>query len=91
MKNRMKKLGALREDQHLEYYIRRYQHAIRVIQNSEHIVYVKPCQFSSMHAFRGKQAQQEDILYFAYKIIPLKKRFYELTGRCSPSTPKWPD
>ena len=83
----MKKFGALREDQHLEYYIRRYQHAIEVIQNA---TYVKPPEFASMHAFRGKAAQQEDILNFAYKIFPLKKRLYELTGRCSPSTPKWP-
>ena len=83
----MKKFGALWEDEHLEYYIRRYQHAIEVIKNA---VYEKPPEFASMHAFRGKQAQQEDILNFAYKIIPLKKRLYELTGRCSPSTPKWP-
>ena len=83
----MKKLGALWEDEHLEYYIRRYQHAISVIQNS---VYEAPPQFDNMNAFRGKKAQQEDILRFAYKIIPLKKRLYELTGRCSPSAPKWP-
>ena len=48
----MKKLGALREDQHLEYYIRRYQHAIEVIQNA---TYVKPPEFESMHAFRVKK------------------------------------
>ena len=84
----MRKLGALWEDEHLEYYIRRYQHAIRVIQKA---TYEKPPQFASMHAFRGKTAQQEDILRFAHKIIPLKKRLYELTGRCSPSIPKWPD
>ena len=83
----MKKLGALWEDEHLEYYIRRYQHAISVIQNS---VYVASSKFESLNAFRGKAAQQEDILNFAHKIIPLKKRLYELTGRCSPSTPKWP-
>ena len=84
----MKKFGALWEDEHLEYYIRRYQHAIEVIKNA---VYEKPPEFASMHAFRGKQAQQEDILRFAHKIIPLKTRLYELTGRCSPSTPKWPN
>ena len=83
----MKKFGALREDEHLEYYIRRYQHAIRVIQQS---IYIAPPQFEPINAFRGKKAQQEDILRFAHKIIPLKKRLYELTGRCSPSTPKWP-
>ena len=70
-----------------EYYIRRYQHAIEVIKNA---TYEKPPQFASMHAFRGRAAQQEDILRFAHKIVPLKKRLYELTGRCSPSTPKWP-
>ena len=84
----MKKFGALREDQHLEYYIRRYQNAIRIIQKS---IYVASSKFESLNAFRGKKAQQEDILHFAHKIIPLKKRLYELTGRCSPSTPKWPD
>ena len=84
----MQKFGALREEQHLEYYIRRYQHAIRVIQKS---TYVAPSQFAQLNAFRGQKAQQEDILCFAHKIIPLKKRLYELTGRCSPSTPKWPD
>ena len=83
----MKKFGALWEDEHLEYYIRRYQHAIEVIKNA---VYEKPPQFASMHAFRGRAAQKEDILKFAHKIIPRKKRLYELTGRCSPSTPKWP-
>ena len=83
----MKKFGALWEDKHLEYYIRRYQHAISVIQKS---TYVAPPNFESLNAFRGKKAQQEDILRFAYKIIPLKKRLYELTGRCSPSAPKWP-
>ena len=83
----MKKIGALWEDEHLEYYIRRYQHAISVIQNR---VDVASSKFASLNAFRGKKAQQEDILHFAHKIIPLKKRLYELTGRCSPSTPKWP-
>ena len=87
----MKKFGALWEDEYLEYYIRRYQNAIQVIEKARDVVYIKPPEFASMNAFRGRQAQQEDILYFAYKIIPLKKRLYELTGRCSPSTPKWPN
>ena len=84
----MEKFGALWEDEHLEYYIRRYQHAITVIQKS---TYVAPSRFAQLNAFRGKKAQREDILHFAHKIISLKKRLYELTGRCSPSTPKWPN
>jgi len=84
---RIGRLGATREDEQLEYFIRRYQNAIAVIQRTNYIP-SSPVGFKS--ALPGEEAKQEDILRFARKIIPLKKRLYELTGRCSPLSPKWP-
>lgn len=71
------KSGAWTEEERLEYYIRRYQNAIVVIQRS----------------LRPKDEighKQVEIMWYAEAIIPLKRRLLELTGRCSPSSPKWP-
>lgn len=71
------RLGAWTEKEELEYFIRRYQNAIVVIQRSlgpkDEVGY-----------------KQVEILRYARKIIPLKRRLLELTGKCSPSSPKWP-
>ena len=41
-------------------------------------------------AWGGDAVKREHVLEYANKIIDLKKRLYELTGRCSPEDPKWP-
>ena len=75
--SKSKRSGVWTEEESLEYYIRRYQNAIVVIQGS----------------LRPKDEighKQVEILRYAKAIIPLKRRLLELTGRCSPSSPKWP-
>ena len=83
----LRKLGAWTEVERLEYYIRRYQNAIVVIQRTN---YIPTSKFGDRSALPGEQAKQDDILRHARKITLLKKQLYVLTGRCSPSTPKWP-
>tara|TARA_R110000824_G_scaffold159590_3_gene334040 strand:+ start:2211 stop:2474 length:264 start_codon:yes stop_codon:yes gene_type:complete len=86
----MKKYGVLREDENLEYYIRKYQSAISMIQRTNYT----PAQGDKAVGFKsalpGEKAKREHILEYAFKIIDLKKRLYELIGRCSPLSPKWP-
>ena len=41
-------------------------------------------------AWGGDSVKRKHILAYAKIIIDLKKRLYKLTGRCSPSYPKWP-
>ena len=78
--------GPLREDKQIEYKIRKYQRALRVIQRTNYMAGdVMPGQ-----AWGGDAVKREHILEYANKIIDLKKRLYELTGRCSPTAPKWP-
>lgn len=83
----MKRLGALSEIEKIGYYIRRYQNAIVVIQRTN---YIPSSALGFKSALPGAKAKQKDILRHAEKIIQLKKRLCNLTGRCSPSTPKWP-
>ena len=87
MSQSLRKFGAWNEIEQLEYYIRRYQNAIAVIQRTNYIP-------SSIAGFKsalpGAAAKQSDILRHAKKITPLKKRLRKLTGRCSPLVPKWP-
>ncbi len=83
----MKRLGAWSEIEKIEYYIRRYQNAIVVIQRTN---YIPSSAVGFISALPGAEAKQKDILRHAEKIIPLKKRLCALTGRCSPSIPKWP-
>ena len=83
----MKKYGDLKEDQCLEYYIRRYQRAISMIQKTNYT----PTQIAEFKsALMGEKVKREHILEYAFKIVELKKRLYKITGRCSPSSPKWP-
>ena len=78
--------GPLREDKQIGYKIRKYQRALRVIQRTNYMAGdVMPGQ-----AWGGDAVKRELILEDANKIIDLKKRLYELTGRCSPTDPKWP-
>ena len=78
--------GPLREDEQIGYKIRKYQRALRVIQRTNYMAgEVMPGQ-----AWGGDTVKREHILEYANKIIDLKKRLYELTGRCSPLRPKWP-
>lgn len=75
--SKYQRLGVWTEKEELEYYIRRYQNAIVVLQRT-----LGP---------KDEVGQtQVEILRYASKIIPLKQRLRELTGRCSPSSPKWP-
>ena len=78
--------GPLREDKQIGYKIRKYQRALSMIQKTDYMAGdVMPGQ-----AFGGETVKREHILEYANKIIDLKKRLYELTGRCSPEDPKWP-
>ena len=78
--------GPLREESSIEYQIRKYQRALSTIQRTDYLAgYVMPGQ-----ALGGEAVKREHILEYANKIIDLKKRLYELTGRCSPLRPKWP-
>ena len=78
--------GPLREDSSIEYQIRKYQRALGVIQKTNYQAGgTMPGQ-----ALGGEAGKRAHILEYANKIIDLKKRLYELTGRCSPTTPKWP-
>ena len=83
----VQRFGAWNEIEKLEYYIRRYQNSIVVIQRTN---YIPSSAVGFKSALPGAEAKQEDILRHAKKIVPLKKRLYELTGRCSPLSPKWP-
>lgn len=78
--------GPLREDRTIEYQIRKYQRALSVIQR----VNYEGGQIMPGQALGGEAGKRADILKYANKIIELKKRLYELTGRCSPLRPKWP-
>ena len=83
----MNRYGVLTEDKHLEYYIRRYQNAISIIQKTNYT----PAQAEGFKsALPGEKVKRKHILEYAFKIIELKKRLRELTGRCSPLSPKWP-
>ena len=78
--------GPLREDKQIGYDIRKYQRALSIIQRTDYMAgYVMPGQ-----ALGGETVKRAHILEYANKIIDLKKRIYELTGRCSPEAPKWP-
>ena len=78
--------GPLREDENIEYRIRKYQRALSIIQRTDYMAgYVMPGQ-----ALGGETVKRAHILEYANKIINLKKRLYDLTGRCSPEDPKWP-
>ena len=72
--------GPLQEDASIEYLIRRYQRAIGVINRTLH----------SKQSVEGDRAKRGLILDYAARIIDLKKRLYELTGRHTPLYPKWP-
>ena len=78
--------GPLREDRTIEYQIRKYQRALSVIQR----VNYEGGQIMPGQALGGEAGKRADILEYANKIIELKKRLYKLTGRCSPTIPKWP-
>ena len=78
--------GPLREDRTIEYQIRKYQRALGMIHRTDYNAgHYRPGQ-----AWGGDTVKKQDILAYANKIIDLKKRLYELTGRCSPLRPKWP-
>ena len=83
----VQRFGVWDEIEKLEYYIRRYQNAIVVIQRTN---YIPSSAAGFKSALPGAAAKQKDILRYARKIIPFKKRLYDLTGRGSPSSPKWP-
>ena len=78
--------GLVREEQKIEYQIRKYQRALSVIQR----VNYEGGQIMPGQALGGESGKRADILEYANKIIELKKRLYKLTGRCSPNIPKWP-
>ena len=77
--------GPLREDKQIGYKIRKYQRALAMIQRENY-----NCQAKRTAYDNGEEVKRLDILEYAQKIIDLKKRLYELTGRCSPEDPKWP-
>ena len=78
--------GPLREDRTIEYQIRKYQRALSIIQKMDY----RAGHYRPGQALGGDSVKREHVLTYANKIIDLKKRLYELTGRCSPLRPKWP-
>jgi len=72
--------GPLREDLKIEYSIRRYQRAITTISRTLH----------SKQGVEGDKVKRDLILDYTARVIDLKKRLYELTGRYTPLSPKWP-
>jgi len=78
--------GPLREDRTIEYQIRKYQRALSIIQKTDY----RAGSYRPGQALGGDSVKREHILAYANIIIDLKKRLYELTGRCSPLRPKWP-
>ena len=72
--------GPIREDDKIEYNIRKYQRAISVAVKTPY----------SIQGMGGEEAKRDLILDYATRIIDLKKRLYELTGRHTPLSPKWP-
>ena len=72
--------GPIREDAKIEYNIRKHQRAISVAVKTPY----------SIQGMGGDEAKREHILDLAMHIISLKKRLYELTGRHTPLSPKWP-
>ena len=78
--------GSLREDRTIEYQIRKYQRALGVVQRTNY----QGGQIMPGQALGGEAGKRKHILEYVKKIIDLKKRLYELTGRCSPLSPKWP-
>jgi len=72
--------GPIREDVKIEYNIRKYQRAIRVAVKTPY----------SIQGMGGEEAKRDLILDYAARIIDLKKRLYELTGRYTPLSSKWP-
>lgn len=65
----------------IEYLIRRYQNAIVFLRK-----------YKDYHPKYNDRDMIHHILVInhAEKIIALKKQLLTLTGRCSPSSPKWP-
>ena len=78
--------GPIREDRKIEYQIRKYQRALGLIQKTDYMA----GHYTPGQALGGDPVKRKHILAYAKIIIDLKKRLYELTGRCSPSCPKWP-
>ena len=78
--------GPLREDLKIEYQIRRCQRALGMIQKTDYMAGA----YMPGQARGGNAVKRQHILEYANIIIELKKRLYELTGRCSPLRPKWP-
>ena len=78
--------GPLQEDRTIEYQIRKYQRALGLVQRTDY----KAGHYHPGQAWGGNTVKREHILAYANKIIDLKKRLYELTGRCSPLRPKCP-
>ena len=72
--------GPIREDDKIEYNIRKYQRAIHVAVKTPY----------SIQGMGGEEAKREHILNLAMHIMSLKKRLHELTGRYAPLVPKWP-
>ena len=72
--------GPLREDQKIEYSIRRLQYAIEQIRKVDY----------SREGMGGMATQRAIIMSYAFKIIELKNRVLDLRGRPSPIYPKWP-
>ena len=72
--------GPIREDDKIEYNIRKYQRAISVAVKTPY----------SIQGMGGEEAKREHILNLAMHIMSLKKRLQELTGRYAPLVPKWP-
>ena len=78
--------GSIKEDKKIEYQIRKYQRALTMIQRTDY----KAGDYMPGQAWGGDAVKREHILEYANKIIELKKRLYKLTGKCSPTIPKWP-
>ena len=72
--------GPIREHAKSEYSIRKYQRAIRVAVKTPY----------SIQGMGGEEAKRDLILDYDARIIDLKKRLYELTGRYTPLSSKWP-
>ena len=72
--------GPIREETGIEYKIRKYQRSNEVIKRTDY-----ECQ-----AMGGEATKTKHLLDRAAQIIQLKRRLLDLTGRCSPLSPKWP-
>ena len=74
-----------KEVQDTEYYIRRYQRAIQVVKGGDYSY-----EGVEWWTFFTKESQRVQIMYYARKVIELKKKLYGLTGFCSPRQSRWP-